>query len=62
MVPASPGDFSLDGGQDLIRNTDVLEDIARRVIESDRALPVVNSAGVLVGQVGRAHLARALFQ
>lgn len=62
MVPANSGDFNLDGDQDAIRNTDVLENIARRVIESDRALPVVDSAGLLVGQVGREHLARALFQ
>lgn len=62
MAPASPGDISLDTDQIQIKNTDVLEKIARRVIESDRALPVVNAAGLLVGQVSREHLAKALFQ
>lgn len=62
MAPAKPGDISLSTGQDAIKNTDVLEKIARRVIESDRALPVVNAAGVLVGQVSREHVAGALFQ
>ncbi len=62
MVPANPGDISVTEGQAVIRNTDVLEKIAKRVIESDRALPVVNAAGLLVGQVSREHLAQALFQ
>ena len=62
MAPAKPGDISLAGGQDVIRNTDVLEKIARRVIEADRALPVVDAAGALVGQVSREHVAGALFQ
>lgn len=61
MVPAKPGDIDLGDGRDAIKNTDVLEKIARRVIQADRALPVLDSAGVLVGQVGREHLARALF-
>src|SRR5690606_39757470 len=62
MAPAKPGDISLAGGQDLIRNTDILEKIARRVIEADRAVPVVDAAGALVGQVSREHVAGALFQ
>jgi len=62
MTPANPGDFGVVEGQSAIRNTDVLEDIARRVIEADRALPVVNAAGLLVGQVSREHVTRALFQ
>ncbi len=62
MAPANPADFNLAGEQNIIRNTDVLENIARRVIEADRALPVVNAAGLLVGQVSRENLARALFQ
>src|SRR3546814_1914729 len=52
MVPANPGDISLTNVQNPIRNTDVLEKIARRVIESDQALPVVDAAGVL--EIGRA--------
>lgn len=62
MVPIGPGESNLTVGQNTIKATDVLENIARRVIEADRDLPVVNAAGVLVGQVGREHLARALFQ
>jgi glycine betaine/proline transport system ATP-binding protein len=62
MAPASPGDISLAGSPSVIKTTDVLEKIARRVFEADRALPVVNAAGLLVGQVSRQHLARALFQ
>jgi len=62
MVPAKPGDITLAGEQDVIRSTDVLEKIARRVIESDRALPVVDAAGVLVGRVSREQVAGALFQ
>lgn len=61
MAPVNPGDFNLAGEQNVIKNTDVLENIARRVIEADRALPVVNAAGLLVGQVSRERLARALF-
>src|SRR5690606_39820714 len=62
MAPARDGDVSLAEGRNVIKSTDVLEKIARRVIESERALPVVDAAGVLVGQVSRQHLARALFQ
>ncbi|NYT39103.1 glycine betaine/L-proline ABC transporter ATP-binding protein, partial [Pusillimonas soli] len=62
MVPARPDDIRLLEGQSVIRNTDVLEKIARRVIEADHALAVVDAAGVLVGRVGRENLARALFQ
>lgn len=62
MAPAQAGDVSLAECQYVIKSTDVLEKIARRVIEADRALPVVDAAGLLVGQVGREHLARALFQ
>ncbi len=62
MGPADPGDLSFAGDLNVVRNTDVLEKIAKRVIESDRALPVVNAAGLLVGRVSREHLARALFQ
>ncbi len=62
MVPASSGDISLAGNQNAIRNTDVLEKFARRVIEADRALPVLDAAGMQVGQVSREQLAKALFQ
>lgn len=62
MMPVSPGDIHLAGDGGTIRNTDVLEKIARRVIESERALPVVDATGTLVGQVGRENLAQALFQ
>lgn len=62
MSKASPGDISLAANQQVIRNTDVPEKVARRVFEADRPLPVVNAAGILVGQVSREHLARALFQ
>ncbi|KAA0911133.1 glycine betaine/L-proline ABC transporter ATP-binding protein [Pusillimonas sp. ANT_WB101] len=62
MVPANPGDINLAGSQITIKNTDVLEKIAKRVIEADQALPVVDAAGIVVGQVNREHLARALFQ
>src|SRR3546814_3132053 len=62
MAPAQAGDVSLAESQYVIKSTDVLEEIARRVIDADRALPVVYAAGLLVGQVRRDHLARALFQ
>ncbi|MFT0548437.1 quaternary amine ABC transporter ATP-binding protein [Allopusillimonas ginsengisoli] len=62
MGPASPGDISLAGNQNTIKSTDVLEKIAKRVIEADRALPVLDATGIVVGQVSREHLARALFQ
>lgn len=62
MVPASSGQINLSASPQAIKNTDVLEKIAKRVIESDSALPVLDAAGVVVGQVGREHLARALFQ
>ena len=62
MVPVKPGDSGTVSAEQAIRTTDVLEKIARRVIESERALPVVDSQGVLVGQVGREQVAGALFQ
>src|SRR5690606_7205396 len=62
MVPAKPGDISLTDTSSAIRSNDILENIARRVIESDRPLPVVDAAGVVVGSVGREHVAGALFQ
>jgi glycine betaine/proline transport system ATP-binding protein len=62
MTPATPGDSILPDEHHVIRSTDVLEKIARRVIESERALPVVDTAGVLVGRVSREHVAGALFQ
>lgn len=62
MVPANPGDFNLGEGQNVIRSTDILENIAKRVIHADGALPVVDAAGLLVGQLSREHLAQALFQ
>ena len=62
MVPAKPGDITLSGDQAAIRCTDVLEKIARRVIESDHALPVLDAQNVPVGQISREQLAKALFQ
>jgi len=62
MTPAKPGDIAIPAGQDVIRETDVLEKIARRVIESEQPLPVVDASGVLVGQISRDHVAGALFQ
>ena len=62
MAPAKPGDITLAPGQDVIRNTDVLEKIASRVIQSGQALPVVDAQGVVVGQVSREQIAGALFQ
>jgi len=46
---------------DAVRDTDVLEDIAGRVIQSEQALPVVDAAGLVIGHVHRENLARALF-
>src|SRR5690606_7683542 len=52
MAPAQANDVSLAGDRcNVIKTTDVLEKIAQRVIESERALPVVDGAGLLVGQV-----------
>ncbi len=62
MVPAQTESVNLADTGNVIKSTDVLEKIAQRVIESERALPVVDAAGALVGQVSREHLARALFQ
>ena len=62
MVPADSGALGPEGERSAVRNTDVLEKIARRVLEADRALPVIDADGALVGQVGRENLARALFQ
>lgn len=62
MVPAGPDDIHFSDESDVIRSTDVLEKIAHRVIASERALPVLDAADTVVGQVGREHLARALFQ
>lgn len=62
MVPAKAGDISFATPANAIKATDVLEKIAQRVIEADKALPVVDAAGLVVGQVSRENLARALFQ
>lgn len=44
-----------------IRNTDILENIAGRVIRSETALPVVDAQGWVVGHVSRDNIASALF-
>ena len=57
MEPPAPG----ADARDAVRHTDVLQDVAARVICADRPLPVVDGAGALVGQVGKEQLARELF-
>jgi glycine betaine/proline transport system ATP-binding protein len=47
--------------QNAIRSTDVLQDIAARIIRSEKALPVVDQNGLIVGHVGKEKIARALF-
>lgn len=62
MTPADPTHITIASDQDVVRTTDVLEKIAKRVIASERALPVVDASGTLVGQVSREQVAGALFQ
>ena len=47
--------------RDAVRDTDVLQDVAGRVIRAERAVPVVDGTGAVVGQVGREQLAQVLF-
>ena len=57
MHPFS-GEESVQGA---ILQTDLLQDIAARVIQAEQALPVSDAAGRLVGHVDKEQLARVLF-
>jgi glycine betaine/proline transport system ATP-binding protein len=57
MEPAAPG----ADARNAVRRTDVLQEVAARVICAERPLPVIDGAGAVVGQVGKEQLARVLF-
>ncbi|MGV8920540.1 MAG: quaternary amine ABC transporter ATP-binding protein [Pseudomonas sp.] len=57
MAPYS----GIDHAQDAILCTDLLQDIAARVINAPHALPVTDSAGQVVGHIDKEQLARVLF-
>jgi glycine betaine/proline transport system ATP-binding protein len=57
MVPAAAGERAPGA----IRQTDVLQDIAARVLQSEAALPVVDADARVVGRIGREQLSQALF-
>jgi glycine betaine/proline transport system ATP-binding protein len=57
MVPFS-GNESVEGA---ILQTDLLQDIAERVINAPHALPVADSTGHLVGHIDKEQMARVLF-
>ena len=44
-----------------VQATDLLQDIAEQVIRSEKALPVVDSKGLVIGRIGKEKLAQVLF-
>ncbi len=51
----------VDKSLEPLKDSDKLEDVAQRVMLSEKALPVVNAAGEVVGSVSREALAKVLF-
>jgi len=53
---------AIASGETPVLATAVLEDIAQRVMLSDKPVPVANDAGAIVGSIGREQLVRVLFE